>query len=443
MSNQQTAIVSANGIEITDGSGRVLIDLAAAMASSLGHRDAAIVDAILQVAGANLGSGFDPIGPSDLRSLGEPFDSFAAIAITPSVSEANERAIRIARQAGQLRDGGPGSGGTGNGGPGSGGTSDRFRIITLLGGVHGDTLACRSAGGRIDDQAALLPLAAGFRHVAPGDTRALEKAIDAQTIAVMLAPVDWTRGGEPFEADYLRQIRKICDDRDLLMIVDETRLPAAISGNWFFYQAAEISPDIVTASAGWTGGLPGGLIFVADSAHAAATHGTAAAGTSDSLQIGSSGDDDSASDGEIGDKAQFCRSPAMPIGETDYPLLRAVIGATAHRIVAGGGPGQIAEAASGWDEAWQSFVDGFEFVSGCMTVGLWAVTRFDLPVGEVRRAAEKHGLRWIESSDTTLLACLPILNIGSGGKGLPSTHEKLFQKLRLTLETIERQTIES
>jgi hypothetical protein len=438
MINRQTAIVSANGIEIADGSGRVLIDLAAAMASSLGHRDAAVVDAILQAAGSNLGSGFDVIGPSDLRTLGEPFDSFAAIAITPSVSEANERVIRIARQAGQLRDRGTGNGGT----------TDRFRIITLLGGVHGDTLACRSAGGRIDDQAALLPLAAGFRHVAPGDTRALEKAIDAQTIAVMLSPVDWTRGGEPFDADYLRQIRKVCDDRDLLMIVDETRLPAAISGNWFFYQAAEIRPDIVTASAGWTGGLPGGLIFVADSAHAAATHGTAAVGTTsagagDSLQSGSSGDDDSASDGEIGDKAQFFRSPAMPIGETDYPLLRAVIGATAHSIVAGGGPGQIAAAASEWDEAWQSFVDGFEFVSGCMTVGLWAVTRFDLPVVEVRRAAELHGLRWIESSDTTLLACLPMLNRASDGKGLSSPPEELFQKLRLTLETIERQTIES
>jgi len=433
MSNRQTAIVSANGIEITDGSGRVLIDLAAAMASSLGHRDAAVVDAILQAAGSNLGSGFDSIGPTGLRSLGEPFDSFAAVAITPSVSEANERAIRIARQAGQLRDGGSGDNGTG----------DRYRIISLLGGDHGDTLACRSAGGRIDDQAALLPLAAGFRHVAPGDARSLEKAIDPQTIAVMLAPVDWTRGGEPLDADYLRQIRKICDERSLLMIVDETRLPAAISGNWFFHQAAEISADIVTASAGWTGGLPGGLIFVADSAHPAATYGASEVYARDSLQSESSGDDDSAGDGEIGDKTDFYRSTAMPIGETDYPLLRAVIGATAHSIIAGGGPGQIVEAAARWDEAWQSFVDGFEFVSGCMTVGLWAVTRFDLPVGEVCRAAEKHGLRWIESSDTTLLACLPMLNRASDGKGLSSPPEELFQKLRLTLETIERQTIES
>jgi hypothetical protein len=433
MSNQQTAIVSASGIEITDGSGRVLIDLAAAMASSLGHRDAAVVDAILQAAGASLGSGFDSIGPDDLRSLGEPFDSFAAIAITPSVSEANERAIRIARQAGQLRDAASGDGGS----------SDRYRIITLLGGDHGDTLACRSAGGRIDDQAALLPLAAGFRHVAPGDARALDKAIDAQTIAILLAPVDWTRGGEPFDADYLRQIRKICDERGLLLIVDETRLPAAISGNWFFHQAAEISADIVTASAGWTGGLPGGLIFVADSAHAAAIKGCTAVDRVDSLQNESVGDDDAGGDSEIGVKVQFCGRSTMPIGETDYPLLRAVIAATAGKIVADGGPGQIGETATRWHEAWQTFVDGFEFVSGCMTVGLWAVTRFDLPVGEVRRAAEKHGLRWIESSDTTLLACLPILNSATGGKGLSSTPEELFQKLRLTLEAIERQTIES
>lgn len=418
MSIDQTAIVSASGIEITDGSGRVLIDLAAAMASSLGHRDPTVVDAILQTTGANLGSGFDSIGPDDLRSLGEPFDSFAAIAITPSRSEANERAIRIARQTGQSGDD----------------VSDaRFRIISLLESDHGDTLACRSASGRIDLQAAQLPLAAGFRHVAPGDTRALEKAIDGQTIAVMLAPVDWARGGEPFDADYLRQIRQLCDDRDLLMIVDETRLPAAISGNWFFHQAAGINPDIVTAAAGWTGGLPGGLVFVAESAHPAATHRRPAAGD----------DDNSDGEGEIGDKAQFRRSLAMPIGEIDYPLLRAVIGATAQKIVAGGGPSQVAEAAARWDEGWQALVDGFEFTSGCATVGFWAVTRFDLPVGEVRRTAKKLGLRWIESSDTSLLACLPILDSATSDNGQPWPQAELFQKLRLTLETIERQTIES
>lgn len=425
MINQPTKIVSATGIEITDGSGRTLIDLAAAMASSLGHRDPAVVDAILQATDANLGSGFDTTGPEDLRSLGEPFDSFAAIAITPSASEANECAIRIARQAGQVDDGASGA---------------RFRIVTLLGSDHGDTLACRSAGGRIEDQAALLPLAAGFRHVAPGDARAIERAIDAQTIAVMLAPVDWTRGGEPFDADYLRQIRKICNERNLLMILDETRLPAAISGDWFFHQATGITPDIVTASAGWTGGLPGGLVFVADSAHAAATHGGGAGADSHG---GSGGDDDSDGGGEFGGKSQFCRSSAMPIGEIDYPLLQAVIAATAKKIGAGGGPSQIAEAAARCDEAWQAFVDGFEFVSGCVTVGLWAVMRFDLPVGAVRRAAQKHGLRWIQSSDTTLVACLPILDSAIGGKLVSSPVEELFQKLRLTLETIERQTIES
>lgn len=425
MTNPTPEIVSALGIEITDRSGHSLIDLSAAMASSLGHRDEAVVDAIVRAAESNLGTGFDSMGPEALRSLGEPFDSFAAIAITASASEANECAIRIARAAGQSGDESSGA---------------RFRIVTLLGSDHGDTLACRSAGGRIDNQAALLPLAAGFRHVAPGDARAIEKAIDGQTIAVMLSPVDWSRGGEPYDAEYLLQIRKICDDRNLLMIVDETRLPAAISGNWFFHQAAEISPDIVTASAGWTGGLPGGLVFVADSAHAAAT----ASGSRETRAAAASsdGDDDSNGDGEDCGKDHFWRSPAMPIGEIDYPLLRAVIAATSEKIVASGGPIQIADAAVRWDQSWQAFVEGFEFVSGCVTAGLWAVIRFDLPAGEVRRVAKKHGLRWIESSDTTLLACLPILDRADGDNRV-SPKGELFQKLRSILETIERQTIES
>lgn len=423
MTNQPPEIVSAIGMKLTDASGQTLVDLAAAMASSLGHRHRAVVDAIVQATASNLGSGFDSIGPTDLRSIGEPFDAFAAIAITPSASEANECAIRIARQAGRTDDG-----------------TSRFRIITLLGSDHGDTLACRSAGGRIDDQAALLPLAAGFRHVVPGDARLLEKAVDAQTVAVMLAPVDWIRGGEPLDAEYLRQVRRICDERGLLMIVDETRLPTAISGDWFFHQASGIQPDIVTASAGWTGGLAGGLVFVADAAFAAATAGGTAA---DDANRGSGGDDDSAGDAAFGAKQDFCRSSTMPIGEIDYPLLRAVITATAEQIVVGGGPSQIADAAARWSEAWQTFVDGFEFVSGCATVGLWSVTRFDLPAGEVCQTAKKNGLRWVQSSDTTLIACLPMLDSATGGKGEPSPEDELFQKLRLTLETIERHTIES
>lgn len=420
-----TDIVSASGIEITDGAGHRMIDLVAAFASTLGHRDPGLVSAITKACGENLGSGFDTLSPDSLPSLGEPFDVFEAVSIAPSASEANERALRIARRAGHANDD-----------P----SSARFRIITLLASDHGDTLACRSASGRIEDQAGLLPLTPGFRHVAAGDSRALEKAIDPQTVAVMLAPVDWSRGGWPLDANYLRQVRKVCDDHSLLLIVDETRLPPAISGHWFFHQAADIQPDILTAAAGWTGGLPGGLVMVTGAALEAAID--VGPPPSDPLNH-SDHDDQSGGDAPLNAKVSFHSATSMPIGETDYPVLRAVIAATAQGIIARGGPSQVADAAQRLDQAWQRFVEGFEFVSGCATQGLWAVTQFDLPASEVRRAAEKQNLRWIQSSDTTLLACLPMLESVIGDNSDASPESDFFQKLRLALETIERQTIES
>src|SRR5690606_32202008 len=143
------------------------------------------------------------------------------ISLLPSAAQANEWAIRIARTLAADREENQ---------------SSRYRIITLLGSDHGDTLACRSASGQVAGQAVGGPLAAGFQHVAPGDLRGLSKAVDTNTAAVLLSPVDWNRGGEPLPAEYLTEVRQLCDTHAALLIVDETRLPPAVSGQWFFHQ---------------------------------------------------------------------------------------------------------------------------------------------------------------------------------------------------------------
>jgi len=433
MNKNRTGIVSATGIEITDGAGNTWTDLAAAIACSLGHRHRDVLDAMLNVCQHNLGIGLETVGPEDLISQGEPFSSFAAATITPSASAANEVAIRIARQFGYDPSGG----------------ESRYRIITVLGADHGDTLACRSANGRIEDQAALLPLVPGFRHVAPGDARALEKAVDNHCVAVMIAPVDWTRGGEPLDVDYLRQVRQICDDRGLLLILDETQLPVGISGHWFFHQAAEIDADVVTAAAGWTGGLPGGMVLVARSAAQAALSRT---GNSTPGRLGEAADsylnasddtDDSDHGGAPGTSSSLSRCGTISLGETNYPVLRSVVLATASAIQKSGGPRTVTDSALRWARCWQELVDGFEFISGCVTQGTWTVARFDLSANDVRLAAENAGLRLLQSSDTTLVACLPMAAEVDGDDADSERQERIFAKLRLAFETIERQTIES
>jgi len=437
MNKNRSGIVSATGIKITDGSGEMRIDLTAAMASSLGHRHQAVLDAMLSACQNNLGIGFETSSAEDLISQGEPFASYTAATLTPSASAANEVAIRIARRFGYDPSG----------------SESRYRIITVLGGDHGDTLACRSASGRIDDQAAQLPLVPGFRHVAPGDLRALEKAVDSQCVAVLIAPVDWMRGGEPFDVDYLRQVRQVCDDRGLLLILDETQLPVGISGHWFFHQAAGIDADVVTAAAGWTGGLPGGMVLVARSAAQAALSRT---GSSTSGRVGEATDndlnvsddaDDSGHGGGQGTSSSLSRCGTISLGETNYPVLRSIVLATANTIQQIGGPSGANDSAALWARHWQELVDGFEFISGCVTLGTWAVARFDLSAHDVRLAAENAGLRLLQSSDTTLIACLPIaaeVDAEVDGDEEDSDRQvRIFAKLRLAFETIERQTIES
>jgi acetylornithine/succinyldiaminopimelate/putrescine aminotransferase len=411
----QPSIVSATGIELVDTAGHTIIDLAAALASCLGHRHPDVVAAITAACQSDLGAGFTPADPLHLVSLGEPFSDFRFAQVVASASEANECAIRIARLAGQSS--------VAEGGGGDGGASDRFRIVTVLGGYHGDTLACRSAGGRFEDQAANLPLAPGFRHVAAGDARAIAKAVDGQTAAVLIAPVDWAAGGEPFSADYLRQVRQICDDAGALLIIDETRLPLAISGRWFFHQSAEIAADVVTASAGWTGGLAGGLVLVSESVPAGAIVSSQNRSGEDSAK-----------------NARNAATLLPPAGESALPqsdvtVLREIVAATAQAVRKMGGPESVTPEAARWAEHWDALAEGFEFVDRVSTLGLWAMVRFDLPSIDVQNAAAAESIRLLRSGETSLVACLPMMTT------MKNAEEMIFGRLRQALETIERQTI--
>jgi len=427
MSTHSNGIVSATGIEIVGADGDTTIDLAAALASCLGHRHPDVVAAITAACQSDLGIAFTPADPGQLVSLGEPFSDFRFAQVVSSASEANECAIRIARYVGQL-SGGQLSGGQsddGRGGKGEGGSAERFRIVTVLGGYHGDTLACRSAGGRFEDQTANLPLVGGFRHVAASDARALAKAVDAQTAAVLIAPVDWAAGGEPLAADYLRQVRQICDDSGALLIVDETRLPPAISGHWFFHQAAGITADVVTASAGWTGGLAGGLVLVGESVPPGAVVGAPLRQEQESEK-----------------NARHAATLLPPSGAAglppdDFAVLREIVAATAAAVIRMGGPESVEAAATRWAEGWDTLAEGFEFVDRVSTLGLWAMVRFDLPSVDVQNAAAAESIRLLRSGETSLVACLPMMT------GDENAEEMIFRRLRLALETIERQTIET
>jgi predicted acetylornithine/succinylornithine family transaminase len=155
-----------------------------------------------------------------------------------SGAEANEAAIKLARKwGGRNRDG-------------------AFEIITTAGSFHGRTLATVTAGGQPKYSDPFKPLPEGFVHVPYNDLDALKEATSERTVAVMLEPVMGEIGVIPAVPGYLEAVRGWCDERDLLLILDEVQTGLGRTGRWFAHQHHGITPDVMTLAKGLGGGLP-------------------------------------------------------------------------------------------------------------------------------------------------------------------------------------------
>jgi acetylornithine/succinyldiaminopimelate/putrescine aminotransferase len=151
-----TAASSTSGMALVDLEGNRSVDMSAALASSLGHRHPGILNAIVSACDEHVGAPHDLLQDEWCESLGAVTTGFKRSLLFPSADEANEAALRLVRSF-------------------FGG--DRFRVISLLGSNHGDTFLLRSASGRIESQGSDGPVAAGFRHVLPGDIKRLPKPL--------------------------------------------------------------------------------------------------------------------------------------------------------------------------------------------------------------------------------------------------------------------------
>jgi acetylornithine aminotransferase/acetylornithine/N-succinyldiaminopimelate aminotransferase len=155
-----------------------------------------------------------------------------------SGAEANEAAIKIARKWGTANRNGA------------------FEIITAEGSFHGRTLATVTAGGQHKYSDPFKPLPDGFVHVPFNDLEAIKAATTERTVAVMLEPVMGEIGIFPAAKGYLEGVRKWCDEKNLLLILDEVQTGIARTGKWFAYQHHGITPDVMTLAKGLGGGIP-------------------------------------------------------------------------------------------------------------------------------------------------------------------------------------------
>jgi acetylornithine/N-succinyldiaminopimelate aminotransferase len=157
-----------------------------------------------------------------------------------SGAEANEAAIKLSRKFGK----------------------GRYEIITFENSFHGRTLAALAATGQKKYQSGFEPLPEGFKIVKFNDTESTKNALTDKTVAIMLELIQGEGGVNVASQDFVSSLRKICDDRNLLLIIDEVQTGLGRTAKLFCYQHYGITPDVMTLAKALGGGLPIGAMVV-------------------------------------------------------------------------------------------------------------------------------------------------------------------------------------
>ncbi|WP_165065584.1 aspartate aminotransferase family protein [Paludisphaera rhizosphaerae] len=158
-----------------------------------------------------------------------------------SGAEANEAAIKLARAWGHPRG--------------------KYKIVTMEGGFHGRTFAALTATAQPKYHEGFEPMVPGFVYTKYDDLEAVTAAIDGQTAAVMLEPIQGEGGVKIPSPEFLPALRKLCDDRGVLLILDEVQTGMGRTGTWFAYQHFGITPDVLTCAKALAGGIAAGVML--------------------------------------------------------------------------------------------------------------------------------------------------------------------------------------
>jgi len=237
-------IVKGEGCRLWDEQGNEYLDFLAGIAVvGLGHANPEIAEAISQQARTlvHVSNLYGTVPGTDVAiALDRLLGGGGQIFFTNSGAEAIECAIKLARKWG------------GHG---------RYGIVSAYGSFHGRTLGALHATGQPAKWEGFQPLPEGFRHVAWNDLDALEAAIDPSVAAVLLEPIQGEGGVHPATAEYFEGVRRLCDERGLLMIVDEIQTGLGRTGEWFGFQHFGVEPDVVTMAKALGNGMPIGACW--------------------------------------------------------------------------------------------------------------------------------------------------------------------------------------
>jgi acetylornithine/N-succinyldiaminopimelate aminotransferase len=245
-------IVSGHGCELVDDEGRHYLDFIAGIAvCALGHAHPAIAEAVEDQArrlvhASNLYS-HEPSGIL-ARELARR-SGMASVFFCNSGAEANEAAIKLARKVAYRR-----------------GELRRTTILACTGSFHGRTLGALAATDNAKYREGFAPLPLGFAFARFNDAGDLESKIDERTAAVFIEPVQGESGVHPAEQAFLREARRLCDERGALLVFDEIQCGMGRLGPLFAFEYFGVRPDVVTMAKALANGLPIGTMLVGEGA---------------------------------------------------------------------------------------------------------------------------------------------------------------------------------
>ncbi len=254
------------------------------------------------------------------------------------------------------------------------GNPEKYRIITFDGAFHGRTLATIAAGGQEKHLAGFGPVVDGFDKVPFADEEATKQAITEETAAILMEPVQGEGGLQPFPAEFLKFLRRLCDEHGLLLIFDEVQCGMGRTGHLFAHQLAGVTPDIMGVAKAIGGGFPlGACLATAEAASGmvAGSHGSTYGGNPLACAVGNEVVDIMLEDGFLETVRERARSFNQKLA------------------------GLVA-----------SHPDVFESVRG---EGLMLGIKCKAPAGDVVNAAYKHNLLTLTAGDNVLRLVPPLV----------------------------------
>ncbi len=240
-------ITNGKGCSLWDTEGKKYIDFVSGIAvCNLGHAHPKVSEALSKQADILLHvSNLYYTEPQIELACRLTENSFAdRVFFCNSGAEANEAAIKLARK--YFKDKGE---------------KERYRIVTMEKSFHGRTMATLSATGQEKIRKGFEPILEGFDHIPFNDIDALQKSIGPSTCAVLLEPIQGEGGVRCPDPDYLKAVRRLCDETEVLLIFDEIQTGMGRTGKFFAYEHFGIEPDIMTLAKALANGLPIGAML--------------------------------------------------------------------------------------------------------------------------------------------------------------------------------------